>query len=152
MVNKGTAKGLFLGMVAGTITGGIIALLYAPKSGKELRKDIGIKKDELIEDAEKYLEMSKSRASEIITDGRNKAEEMIDNAKRKIGTLKHYAGDVIATGKDMVSKETHKVKDAVEAGYNAYNENMKTDVNHKYASVEGTENNSDQISSKTSKR
>lgn len=41
---RGVAKGLFLGFLAGGIVGGVLALLYAPKSGKELRQDIRNKK------------------------------------------------------------------------------------------------------------
>ena len=48
-------KGLLLGFLAGGVIGAVIALLYAPKSGRELRKDIKVKTDEYIEDAEKYI-------------------------------------------------------------------------------------------------
>jgi gas vesicle protein len=34
--NRGT-KGFLLGLLAGGVVGGIVALLYAPKSGRELR-------------------------------------------------------------------------------------------------------------------
>jgi gas vesicle protein len=67
---KGAAKGFLLGILAGGITGGLIALLYAPKSGRELRQDIGRKKDELIDDAEEYLDIAKNKASDIIASGR----------------------------------------------------------------------------------
>ena len=45
MEENNMAKGLMIGFLAGGIVGGIIALLYAPKSGKELRNDIKLKKD-----------------------------------------------------------------------------------------------------------
>jgi len=44
---KGLVKGFLLGMLAGGITGSLIALLYAPKSGIELRRDIIKKGQEL---------------------------------------------------------------------------------------------------------
>ena len=34
------SKGLLFGFLAGGVIGAVLALLYAPKSGKELRKDI----------------------------------------------------------------------------------------------------------------
>jgi len=43
---KNLSKGLLIGFLAGGAIGAIIALLYAPKSGKELRKDIKDKADE----------------------------------------------------------------------------------------------------------
>jgi gas vesicle protein len=37
------AKGLMMGFFVGGIVGAVVALLYAPKSGRELRSDIKIK-------------------------------------------------------------------------------------------------------------
>ncbi len=43
--NNGMVKGLVIGLLAGGAIGAIVALLYAPKSGKELRADIREKAD-----------------------------------------------------------------------------------------------------------
>ena len=45
------SKGLLIGFLTGGIVGAAIALLYAPKSGKELRKDIKDKADEFKDEA-----------------------------------------------------------------------------------------------------
>ena len=60
MAQDNMGKGLLIGFLTGSIVGSVIALLYAPKSGKELRGDIKIKSDEFIDDAETYLEEAKS--------------------------------------------------------------------------------------------
>ena len=67
---RGLAKGLFVGFLAGGIVGGVIALLYAPKSGKEFRADIRQKKDEIMDDAEEYLDIAKHKAQDIINEGK----------------------------------------------------------------------------------
>ena len=41
--NNGTSKVFFMGLLAGGAIGALLALLYAPKSGKELRADIKAK-------------------------------------------------------------------------------------------------------------
>ena len=41
-------SGLFLGLGCGALVGGIAALLFAPKSGTELREAIGDKKREIV--------------------------------------------------------------------------------------------------------
>ncbi len=46
-------KGLMLGFLAGGAIGAAFALLYAPKSGKELREEIKSKSDVYLDDAEK---------------------------------------------------------------------------------------------------
>ena len=48
-------KGLMIGVLAGGAVGALVALLYAPKSGRELRADIKEKADGLMEGAEEYL-------------------------------------------------------------------------------------------------
>lgn len=87
MENRRKVKKFLIGMLTGTITGALLALLYAPKSGKKLRRDIGRKKDELIDNAEDYLDSAKLKASEIIAESRKKAETMISEAKKKAGGI-----------------------------------------------------------------
>ena len=41
------------GLITGSVLGGIAALLFAPKSGKEFRQDISDKGNELYDDANK---------------------------------------------------------------------------------------------------
>lgn len=72
---NGLGKGLFLGLLAGTLIGSAIALLYAPKSGKELRGELRSKGEELLDESEEYLEKAKVRASELINDGKKKSEK-----------------------------------------------------------------------------
>ena len=65
------------GLLAGAAIGGIIALLYAPKSGKETRDQIKNKFEEL----EEELETLKSKASE-------KSGEIRDDIAAKLAELK----------------------------------------------------------------
>jgi len=64
------------GLLAGAAIGGIIALLYAPKSGKETREQIKKK----FEDLEKELENLKDQAGE-------KAGKMKDDLSQKLADL-----------------------------------------------------------------
>lgn len=68
-------KGLLIGFLAGSVIGSVIALLYAPKSGKELRKDIKDKTDDFMEDAEKYLADAKEKAVDLINEGKKKVRK-----------------------------------------------------------------------------
>ena len=73
MKENSSAKGIMIGFLAGGAIGGITALLLAPKSGKELRSDISTKSRKLISDSEEYLGNAKTRATEILSEGRKKA-------------------------------------------------------------------------------
>ncbi len=65
---KGMGKGLLIGILAGATVGSIIALLYAPKSGKKLREDIKTKSQDFIDDADKYISNAKEKASQLVND------------------------------------------------------------------------------------
>lgn len=54
-INRDNSAGFLIGLLAGVLTGGVIALLYAPVSGKEARKvikgkakEVGIKARALV--------------------------------------------------------------------------------------------------------
>jgi gas vesicle protein len=64
------------GLLAGAAIGGVIALLYAPKSGKETREQIKKK----FEDLEKELENLKGQAGE-------KAGKVKDDLSQKLAEL-----------------------------------------------------------------
>jgi gas vesicle protein len=70
----------FLRFMAGCTIGAITALLFAPTSGKRLRRQIKNKSDEYYEDLEDIISDAKLKAKEIINDGRKKSEELVSNA------------------------------------------------------------------------
>jgi len=131
MAQDNMGKGLLIGFLTGSIVGSVIALLYAPKSGKELRGDIKIKSDEFIDEAETYLEEAKHKANQLINDGKKKSERLVSDAKVKVDSLldeaesilknaKEKAGVAIEGSKDKFTKETDKLRNAVKAGIDSY--------------------------------
>ena len=125
------SKGLLIGFLAGGAIGAILALLYAPKSGKELRSDIREKTDEYIDEAEKYLAEAHGKAKELINEGKKRGEKIIADAKGKADVLlkdaeklftdaKDKAGNYVADGKETLNSETSKLKNAFKAGVDAY--------------------------------
>ncbi|MEO8664324.1 MAG: YtxH domain-containing protein [Ignavibacteria bacterium] len=128
-----TSKGLLLGFIAGGIVGAAIALLYAPKTGKEMRKQIKSKKDELIDDTSEYLQIAKTKASDLINEGKRRSEELISDAKMKASSLigdansilneaKQKATNTLGTTKEKLASEADRVKDAFKSGMDAYNQ------------------------------
>jgi gas vesicle protein len=77
-------KGLFLGILAGGAIGALVALLYAPKSGRELRKDIKHKTDEYMEDAEKYIADAREKAKAMVNEGKKKSEKLLKMQEEKV--------------------------------------------------------------------
>ena len=102
--------------------GAILALLFAPKSGQELREDIadatrkGIEKGKetaghLQDAAEEYYEVTREKASELYTTASERAEELSDKAK---------AG---------AAQSTNPISAAIDAGKKAYVDELKRSLN-----------------------
>jgi gas vesicle protein len=138
--DNGYVKGLFIGLLTGGAIGAIVALLYAPKSGKELRQDIRVKTDEYYDETEKFIADAKVKAKDLMNDGKKrseqlissakaKSEELLKNAERIFAEAKSKTGAIVSSGKDIVDGETSKLKTAFKAGVDAYKDtkNQKND-------------------------
>jgi gas vesicle protein len=133
MEENNSAKSLLLGFITGGLVGASLALLFAPKSGRELRSDIRNKKDELLDDTSEYLQIAKTKASDLINEGKRKSEELISDAKKKASSLigdansilndaKQKATSTLGSTKEKIAGETDRVKEAFKAGMDAFNQ------------------------------
>lgn len=108
------ARGMLLGTLIGGAIGAVTALLFAPKSGVELRAEIARKSTELYDNAiDIYgdVERNLSRAvNATVNQGREKAEGIISTAKNEAEKLLRNAEDIL---KDAKSKASH-AKEQVE--------------------------------------
>jgi gas vesicle protein len=81
VMNNDFAKGLCIGLVSGAVIGGVIALLYAPKTGKETRQLIKDKATEVVETA-------KEKTGEVIDTVKDAASEAGRKGQAAIHALK----------------------------------------------------------------
>ena len=109
--------------------GAVIALLFAPKSGQELRGDIadatrkGIDKSreaaqQLGERAGEYYETTRERAGELYNQAATKASEVYTQASEKVG-------EVAQTARATAARQTSTVAAAIDAGKKAYQEEKR---------------------------
>jgi gas vesicle protein len=94
------ASGIILSFLIGGLTGAALAILFAPRSGKETREFLG---DKFREGADRTREM-KDRATA-------KGREMLDDAS-----------DYVAKQRDTLDRKKDRLAAAVEAGRQAYRE------------------------------
>lgn len=105
-------------LVGGGI-GAIIALLFAPKSGQELREDIadatrkGIEKSKetaahLQEKAGEYYEVSREKAGELYERAADKAGDLTDKAKSAAANAANPFSAAIEAGKSAYTQEKRK--------------------------------------------
>ncbi|HCN04606.1 MAG TPA: hypothetical protein DIS79_03225, partial [Bacteroidetes bacterium] len=121
------AKGFILGAVVGGAVGAVVALLFAPKSGRELRRDIADRGEELYDKAQKYFTKEEERADDMVNEGRIRAERIVTSARAQAESLLSNAEQVLrdAKGRAQQMKESvqagaHKVADAAKAGAEAF--------------------------------
>ena len=106
-------------LIVGGGIGAILALLFAPKSGEELRGDIadvtrkGIEKGkeaavQIQEKAGDYYEVSREKAGELYQTATDKAEELTEKAKAAAARTANPFSAAIEAGKDAYSQEKRK--------------------------------------------
>ena len=112
----------FKGFLFGGIVGAVFTLLYAPKSGKEVREELRQRSLELRDDAEARLELAQKKAEELLAETRKELEKLRQEATATVGGLKGSAEELLSEGKGRVEKEKTRIKGALDAGMAAYKE------------------------------
>lgn len=131
MADDGVGRGMFIGFLTGALVGSITALLYAPKSGKELRSELRERGDEFVEDAEQYIAKARDRANALINDGKERSEKLVADAKTKVNSLLNEAEKILddakkktesyyRLGRSKVNAEGDRIKSAIQAGVDTY--------------------------------
>lgn len=113
-----SSKGFFLGLIAGGIIGATIALLYAPKSGKEMHETLKKNSQKILGEAEEFIDVAKNTVTDVINEAKRKSEELVSHAKKQ-------AEDLIAESEELLIKaKDKKINDEIDedpiSGIDAY--------------------------------
>jgi len=130
--------------LVGAGIGAVLALLFAPKSGEELRNDIadatrkGIDRSreaaqQLGAKAGEYYDATKQKAGEYYDAARETAGEYYEATRERAAdlydTASAKAGDVVNKTRTAVTQQAGSISAAVEAGKKAYvDEKRKTEL------------------------
>lgn len=87
-------EGFLLGAIFGAAVSAFAALLFAPKSGKDFRKDISEGTAKTLESTDEYLELAREKGTKVISDvedaalayfklGTDKAQEVVEDVKEE---------------------------------------------------------------------
>jgi gas vesicle protein len=93
MADSEGSSGSFLWFLAGLGVGAVVGVLYAPKSGDELRDVI-----------------------------RSKAQEGSEKAREQARRARQQANEWVDRGGDVINQQKERFRSAYEAGRQAYNE------------------------------
>lgn len=105
--------------------GAILALLFAPKSGQELRGDIADVTRKGIEKSKEAAAVARERAGEYYEVTRERAGEYYQAAQDKAGELKEKATELTERAKEAAVRSTNPFTAAIEAGKDAYTEEKR---------------------------
>lgn len=111
-------------LVGGGI-GAILALLFAPKSGQELRGDIADVTRKGVEKGKETAALVGEKAGDYYEVTREKAGELYQTAQEKAGELVDKAGSLTEKAKEAVSETKNPFSAAIEAGKDAYQEEKR---------------------------
>lgn len=114
--SSATTKLTYL-LIGGGI-GAILALLFAPKSGEELRGDIADVTRKGIEKSKEAALVAKEKAGEYYEVTREKASELYQTAQEK-------AGEIAEKAKSAATSTANPFTAAIEAGREAYTEEKR---------------------------
>ena len=98
--------------------GAILALLFAPKSGHELRGDIADATRKGIDRSREAAQQLGDRAGEYYEATRGRAAELYSQAAERVGEVAH-------TAREAAARQTGTVAAAIDAGKKAYQEEKR---------------------------
>ncbi|SNB44953.1 YtxH domain-containing protein [Geobacter sp. DSM 9736] len=107
--NGNTAVLGALMLVAGGIIGAGVALLFAPKTGKETREDLGRYATKTRRRAEEVVDDLSSSISEMVDKVGEKASELLDSGKDAAGTARESLLKAIDEGQEKLEKQRSRL-------------------------------------------
>ena len=119
--------------LVGAGIGAVLALLFAPKSGEELRSDIADATRKGIDKSKEAAQQLGAKAGELYDTARETAGEYYEATREKASelydTASSKAGEVVAKTKGAVASQAGSLSAEVEAGKKAYvEEKRKTEL------------------------
>ncbi len=112
----------FKGLVIGGLAGAVIGILYAPKSGKETRDEIGKKAEELLVKAKEEYEQTLEKSRKTYETAVSRLKKIEETAREKVGDLESKAGEMVEKGKVSLEDNKSRLKKALDAGVEAFKE------------------------------
>ena len=102
-------QGLFIGGLFGALAG----ILFAPKSGKELRSDLKEKGSKTFEDVSRICSDSSTKAKAILDDARSRLGELKKEADRQLAEARMRAKKILSEGEGKIEEMVESAKEVL---------------------------------------
>jgi len=87
---------LFVGLLIGSALGALAGILFAPKSGKELRSEIKEKGNAVLKDAKDIYDDTSMKAKHIVEEARHQVMELKMDADRHLAETRQKTKEILA--------------------------------------------------------
>jgi gas vesicle protein len=99
----------------GAGVGAVVALLFAPKTGRELREDIADRTRRGVDKASEAYQTTRERARDLAATGREKAAGAIEHAKEAVAEQRSRLSAAVDAGKQAYREEKQKLVEVEES-------------------------------------
>lgn len=117
MEGKNTQK-IAAAILIGAVVGGVLALLYAPKSGKETRKDIS---DEI----NNYVKKAAETKNKIIEKAKKLSNDMVSHTEKVYSDIRSFKEGKYTGTADKIESEISRLRTAIKAAVESYRDTKK---------------------------
>ena len=123
-----TSKGLFMenrktqkiaaAFLLGTVVGSVLALLYAPESGKETRQNISGEID-------KYMKNASDAKNKIIEKAKKFSNDMVDQTEKVYSDIRSFKEGKYSGTAEKIESEITRLRRAIIAAVDSYKDTRK---------------------------
>ena len=117
MENRKTQK-VAAAFLFGAVVGGVIALLYAPKSGKETRKDVS---DEI----NNYMKKASDAKNSIIEKAKKFSNDMVGQTEKVYSDVKSFKEGKFSGTAEKIESEINRLRKAIKSAIDSYKDTRK---------------------------
>lgn len=93
-----------LGVLAGATVGAIVALLYAPDTGKNTRDRLSYQLSHYIDDLSELIEKLREEKNFLVSEAKQKGDAVVDEARQKAESLIGEAEDLLHSIEEAKNK------------------------------------------------
>jgi gas vesicle protein len=106
-----------MGLLAGTVLGAGLGMLFAPKAGAELRSQLTDQAGKLRATANDTYQQATEKVSQIVDRGSDKVSQIVDRGTDKVNQMVDRGSDKVT---QIVDRGTEKANQIVDRGKDAY--------------------------------
>ncbi|TLQ07622.1 YtxH domain-containing protein [Marinilactibacillus psychrotolerans] len=139
MNKQSKSEGFLLGTIVGAAIAGVSALLFAPKSGKELREDITQHSNRTKGQLKDYADLAKEKGAELKETAQKASSEYVDTAKKTYGQMTESLNNSKDEQKNTLNDIKKEAASMAEEAKNAVNGGTKKENNLNNHTGIGTE-------------